>query len=488
MTPADHTIRFVLDGQVKELTAVDPTLTVLNHLRTVEQRCGTKEGCAEGDCGACTVVLGELREGRVEYRAVNACILFVAALDGVELITVESLNRGSGALHPVQRAMVDCHASQCGFCTPGFVMSLFALYETESVPSRQRIEDVLAGNLCRCTGYRPIVTAAEKAYEHRQGASLVAREKETAALLRSIARRDTLVLEHSGRRFFAPRTLDALAVLVERHPEAHLLAGGTDIGLWVTKQHRDLDTVIYLGGVSELRRVEVNDTHIEIGAGAAYADAQAVLSEHYPDFGEVIRRLGSVQVRNLGTIGGNIGNASPIGDTPPLLIALGASVVLRQGGTQRELPLEAFFLAYRKTALRAGEFIERIRVPVSSPGRVFRAYKVSKRFDQDISAVCAAFCLEVSQGRVRDIRIAFGGMAATPRRAAGCERALIRRPWSDATIGSALPALDGDFSPISDMRASGAYRRHVARNLLRKFHIETTAQPGATRLLSAASA
>jgi xanthine dehydrogenase small subunit len=478
-------IRFILDGRVRELEHVDPTLTVLNYLRGAERRCGTKEGCAEGDCGACTVVLGEVVRDRLRYRAVNACILFVPALDGKELVTVESLRRADGELHPVQRAMVECHASQCGFCTPGFVMSLFALCETEPLPARARIDDVLAGNLCRCTGYRPIVAAVERAYAYGAGRERAGRAPETVGLLESIARRDTLTLEHQGRRFFAPRTIDALAALVEQHPDAHLLAGGTDIGLWVTKQHRALRTLIYVGAVAELAEVAVSDTNIEIGAAVTYTDAHQVLAEHHPDLGELIRRLGSVQVRNAGTIGGNIGNASPIGDTLPPLIALDAAVVLRQGRERRELPLDDFFLDYRKTALRRGEFIERLRVPRQSSARHFRAYKVSKRFDQDISAVCGAFLLVLEHGRVRDIRICYGGMAATPKRARVCEQALIGRGWTAAAIAAVGPAVDEDFAPMSDMRASATYRRLVARNLLRKFYLETTDGPAPTRLLRA---
>jgi xanthine dehydrogenase small subunit len=476
-------IRFVLDGQVKELKAVDPTLTVLDYLRNVERRCGTKEGCAEGDCGACTVALGEVEDHRLRYRAVNACILFVPALDGKELVTVESLRQERGELHPVQKAMVECHASQCGFCTPGFVMSLFALYESEPPPSRQRINDVLAGNLCRCTGYRPIVAAAERAYAYDASERPSTRVRETVALLEAIARHDTLILEHKGRLLFSPRTVEALAELSGRHPDAYLLAGGTDIGLWVTKQHRRLDTLIYLGGIAELAEVAVDDSHIDIGAAATYSDIHAVLAEHYPDFGELIRRLGGVQVRNVGTIGGNIANASPIGDTPPALIALGARLVLRRDRSRRELPLDEFFLDYRKTALDPGEFIERVRLPVRSPDRHFRAYKVSKRFDHDISAVCGAFSLALEQDRVRDIRICYGGMAETPRRAFACEQALIGQRWTDATVASVLPVMDVDFRPLSDMRAGSAYRRLVARNQLRKFHLETAEGPRPTRLL-----
>jgi len=475
-------VRFILDGRVRELARVDPTMTVLQWLRGPERRCGTKEGCAEGDCGACTVVLGDLHRGRVRLRPVNACILFVPALDGKALFTVESLRDAGGELHPVQRAMVECHGSQCGFCTPGFVMSLYALYESEPAPSRQRIDDALAGNLCRCTGYRPIVAAARRAYELGQRAPDADAAEELAALLRSIARQDALELQGGGRRFFAPRTADALAELRERHPEARLVAGGTDVGLWVTKQHLELDTLISVSEVAELAVVSVGDMHLEIGAAATYADVHAVLAAQHPDLGELVRRIGSVQIRNVGTLGGNVANASPIGDTLPALMALDASVVLRSGRQRRELPLDAFFVGYRKTALRPGEFLERIRVPVRAPHRHFRTYKVSKRFDQDVSAVCGAFSLELEHGLVRDVRLCYGGMAPTPVRARSCEAALLGRAWSDATLDAALPALDAELSPISDMRASAAYRRLVARNLLVKFYLETSGRAGATRV------
>ncbi len=483
-----NSVRFILDDQVKELTALDPTLTVLNYLRTVERKCGTKEGCAEGDCGACTVVLGERADKRVRYRAVNACILFTPTLDGKQLITVENLKGRDGSLHPVQRAMVECHGSQCGFCTPGFVMSLFALYKSETNPSHLRINDALAGNLCRCTGYRPIVDAARKMYAYGGRDQFAAHEAETLARLRAIERTDTLALAHDGRRYFAPKTLEALADLVLRHPDAHLLAGGTDVGLWVTKQHRELDTLIYTGDVAELHRLAIVDGEIEIGAAVTYTDALEILGSHYPDFGELIRRLGAVQIRNAGTIGGNIANASPIGDSMPALIALGAILVLRRGDERRELPLDEFFIDYRETALRCGEFVELVRLPVASPRRQFRAYKISKRFDQDISAVCAAFALGLQGGRVRDIRIGYGGMAAIPRRARRCEAALIGQHWSEGAVRVAMRALDQDFAPISDMRASGAYRSLVARNLLHKFFVETTGSAGATRVLEAAEA
>jgi xanthine dehydrogenase small subunit len=479
------TVRFILDGRVRELAGFDPTLTVLQWLRGHEGRCGTKEGCAEGDCGACTVVLGELSGEGVRLRAVNACILFLPALDGRALFTVESLRGEDGALHPVQEAMVECHASQCGFCTPGFVMSLYALHESEGRPGRARLDDVLAGNLCRCTGYRPIVEAAWRAYDLGGGPPGAAARERLRAQLRSIQRQDGLALAHAGRRYFAPRTLDALAELYLAEPGAQLLAGGTDVGLWVTKLHRALPTLISVSEVEELRRIEAGPGGLALGAAVTYADAHAALAALHPDLGELVRRIGSTQIRNLGTLGGNLANASPIGDTPPALLALDARLVLRRGAERRELPLASFFLGYRRTALQPGELLERIVVPRPAPGRHFRAYKVSKRFDQDISAVCGAFSLSLEDGRVREPRLAYGGMAAVPIRARACEAALAGRPFTAAAVEAALPALDADLTPISDMRASAAYRRQVARNLLVKLQLEVAGQVRPTRVLGA---
>jgi xanthine dehydrogenase small subunit len=476
-------VRFLLGHQPRELRKFDPNLTVLNWLRDVARRTGTKEGCAEGDCGACTVVLGELAGDRIRYRAVNACILFVPQLDGRQLITVEHLRGPDGALHPVQQAMVECHGSQCGFCTPGFVMSLFALYHEDPAPARQRILDALAGNLCRCTGYRPIVEAARRMYELGAGDQFSAREPKTIARLEAIRGGDRLAFAHAGKRCFAPRRVDDLAALCEHFPSACLLAGGTDVALWVTKQHRDLDTLIYVGEVEELRRLETTDSHLEIGAAVTYTDAIAALGARWPDFGELIRRLGSVQIRNSGTIGGNVANGSPIGDSMPALIALGAELVLRKGTLRRSMPLEDFYVDYRKTALQPGEFVELIRVPLPHAGDQFRCYKLSKRFDQDISALLGAFNLRLAKGRVADVRIAYGGMAAIPKRAIECEHALRGRPWIEATVAQARAALAREFAPISDMRASAAYRLLAAQNLLTKFHLETSAPAVPTRVL-----
>ena len=472
----DTAVRFILGGRVRELGDVNPTTTVLNWLREDQRRTGTKEGCAEGDCGACTVVLGELDGERIRYRAVNACILFVPTLDGKQLVTVEDLKRPDGRLHPVQQAMVDCHGSQCGFCTPGFVMSLFAMFRGEESPSRRRIDDVLAGNLCRCTGYLSIITAAERMYDGGRDDHFGAREVEWVALLRSIRRDHMLALELHGRRYFAPRGADELAGVLESEPDARILAGGTDVGLWVTKLHQDLDTVVYTGEVAELRRLDVTDTHIEMGAAVTFSDGVGTITADYPGFGELIRRFGSVQIRNAGTMGGNVANGSPIGDAMPALIALGTTLVLRRRARRRELPLDAFYLDYRKTALEPGEFIERLRIPRPSRGRAFQTYKIAKRFDQDISGISAAYSLELDGDAVKDIRICYGGMAATPKRAVNCERALTGRTWSDPTLDAAVAALADDFAPISDFRASADYRMMAAGNLLRKFWLETTRQ------------
>ncbi len=476
------TIRFVCDGDVVELRGVDPTMTVLNYLRTVANKTGTKEGCAEGDCGACTVVLRELHGNKVRDLAVNSCILFLPTLDGKELITVEDLASNDGTLHPVQRALVESHGSQCGFCTPGFVMSMFALYGAENKPSRLTINDTLSGNLCRCTGYAPIVRAAEKMYEYDGIANNGDQDDKTVSLLKSIQRNDALSMEFNGRHYFAPTTIAELAKLRKEYPKAPILAGGTDIGLWVTKQHRDLETVLYGGNVRELKQIGRTAAHMEIGAGVTLSDAFSTIAESYPDFGEVLRRFGSVPIRNAATLGGNIANASPIRDTMPPLIALDSKLSIRHGRKAREIPLDEFFIDYQKTALEPGEFIEKILIPLR-PDHRLGVYKISKRLDQDISAVCAAFSLKLEGDRVADIRICFGGMAAIPKRAFKCEEALLGNEWSRENVQQAAVKLDEDFSPITDFRASERYRSLVAKNLLLKFLTETSVSHTKTRVI-----
>ncbi|WP_448191082.1 xanthine dehydrogenase small subunit [Azospirillum sp. sgz301742] len=479
------TVRFLLGDDLREIKDVDPTLTVLDWLRLEERRVGTKEGCGEGDCGACTVVVGRLDGDRVRYEAVNACIRFLPTLDGCQLLTVEHLKGSDGSLHPVQQAMVDGRGSQCGYCTPGFVMSMLALYLNEDRPGEERIDDALAGNLCRCTGYAPIVRAAQRMYElgDRTADRFALAASSVAERLRELNDDAVVCVGQGGRRFYGPATEGQLADLLLQHPQATIVAGATDVGLWVTKFQRVIPDVIYTGRVPELRRLRETDTALEIGAGVTYTDGAQAIAALYPDFGELIRRIGAAQVRNMGTIGGNVANGSPIGDTPPALIAAGATVVLRRGIERRTLHLEDFFIAYGKQDRNPGEFVEKIVLPKPAPGALFRAYKVSKRFDQDISAVCGAFLIELDNGRVSRARVAYGGMAATPKRAAAAEAALVGQAWSEASIKRAMGALREDFTPLTDWRASAEYRGKIAANLLMKMFVETTDEAAATRLV-----
>ena len=462
------TVRFVLDGEIIEIRDVDPTRTVLQFLREDLGRKGSKEGCAEGDCGACTVVIAELvDDDSVEVRAINSCIQFLPTLDGKELITVESLSPND-ELHPVQEAMIRNHGSQCGFCTPGFVMSMYALYETNGNPGRREIDDALAGNLCRCTGYRPIVTAATRMYATARPAS-----PDRSRVLSKLKRETSLRVEHDGRHFFAPQDADELASLVKRHPDATILAGGTDIGLWVTKQHRALDTIIYTGRVANLQAVTIVDSHIDIGAAATLSDAIPVIVEYYPGLDEMFRRFASPPIRNAGTLGGNIANGSPIGDSMAALMVLDTSLVLRCGDAEREIPLRDFYHDYMVNDLQPGEFLLRIKVPLPAGDAIVRSHKWSKRFDQDISAVCTAYRLQLDGNVVVSFRMACGGLAATVRPATHTEAAINGKQWAEATIESACTALATDFSPITDMRASADARLRATQNLLRRFFAET---------------
>jgi xanthine dehydrogenase small subunit len=473
------TVRFRLDGVLQEIRNPDPTLTVLRWLRTQAGRPGTKEGCAEGDCGACTVVLGEDVDGRTVYRALNACILFLPMLDGKTLFTVESLSAPGAPLHPVQQAMVDGNGSQCGFCTPGFVMSLYAHYLNRSSTDAPAIRDALAGNLCRCTGYGPIVEAARRMNDAPHAAP---EPQDAPGSAESLALNH--IDPHTGavKRFFAPHTRDELAALYLRHPDATLLAGGTDAGLWVTKKLMTLSTVISVMSVADLHHIAETPEALEIGAAVTYSQAFATLAKLHPDFGELLRRLGSAQVRNAGTIGGNIANGSPIGDSPPPLIALGATLVLRRGDSERRMPLEDFFLAYGKQDRAPGEFVEKVVVPKLAADAAFRVYKLSKRFDQDISAVCGAFHIRRDGDVVCAARICYGGMAATPRRARAAEAMLTGKPWRENVVRDAMQALEADYQPIGDMRASAVYRMTAAKNLLFKAWLEISGAP-ATRVL-----
>lgn len=460
-------IRFLLDGEVQEVRGANPTTTLLEHLRGPLGRTGSKEGCAEGDCGSCTVLVGEAGGEGVTWRAVNSCIQFLPMLHGKALMTVESLAQDKTP-HPVQQAMIDKHGSQCGFCTPGIVMSLYGR-AVGAKGADAPVAEVLAGNLCRCTGYGPIIEVA-------QGVQAKAPPKiDLAAVSDDMPLSISFEDEIHGvtQTWLTPRTTDELAQALLAQPDSTIVAGATDVGLWVTKQRRAMPALISISEIAELKTLEETSAGLRVGAGVRYVDAIGAVGKLYPDLAVMMRRLGSTQVRNSGTIGGNIANGSPIGDMPPALIAAGATLILRRGDERRELALEDFFLAYGQQDRRPGEFVEAVFAPRLEAGRLFKVFKLSKRFDQDISAVCGAFSLAVDGGVVTDARIAFGGMAGTPKRAKACEAALIGRPWTEATIEAAMTALDTDYAPMSDMRASAAYRALAARNMLRKVFLET---------------
>ena len=467
------TVRFVLDDEIVELGDVPPTMTVLEYLRDVRGRTGTKEGCAEGDCGACTVVLGELAGSRIDYRPVNSCIRFLATIDGKELVTVESLQqRTRDSLHPVQQAMVNEHASQCGFCTPGFVMSLFGLYLNNPSPTRADIVTALSGNLCRCTGYRPIIDAGCSMSNYPQPAKWSRDDAQSASRLQRLrSLQSDAALTCSG--FSAPTSVDDLAALLEARPESLLLAGGTDVGLWVTKQLRDLPPIVYIGAVPELKEAGVIGRELRIGAAASLTDAWQLLLDHYPTLQELALRFASPPVCNAGTLCGNIANGSPIGDSMPILMALGAVLELRRGQQTRRVPLDEFYLGYQRKDLQPGEFVVAVWVPLLSRGAHVASYKVSKRFDQDIAAVCAGFVVELEGDRVASVRLGFGGMAALPARAKKAEAALTGMRWCAETIDAAVAALSEDFQPLSDLRASKDYRLSAAGQLLRRFYRES---------------
>ena len=448
---------------------------MLEWLREDAHCSGTKEGCAEGDCGACTVVLGTLEDGRLALRPVNACIQFLPTLDGKALFTVEDLKPiAAGALHPVQEAMVACHGSQCGFCTPGFVMTLWASYEQHraagSVPSRQQLADELSGNLCRCTGYRPILDAGQQMFELP---AVVHDSAPVVAALQTLRADPAL---HDGAGFHAPRTLADFAALRAHKPAAKVLAGSTDMGLWVTKQFRDLGELIYIGEVEELKTVEERDGELHIGAAASLEAAWRALAQRWPSLQDVWLRFASPPIRHAGTMGGNVANGSPIGDSPPALMALGAAIVLRRGERVRTMPLADFYLDYMKNRLEPGEFVQGLTVPLPRPGEQLQVYKISKRFDCDISAVCAGLQIELDGERVLSARFCYGGMAATVRHAARAEAAVVGQPWSEATVRAAMAALGEDYKPLTDVRASADYRLQVARNLLLRFWLQTRSE------------
>ncbi|MEZ5773572.1 MAG: xanthine dehydrogenase small subunit [Hyphomicrobiaceae bacterium] len=487
---ADASVSLLLNGEPLHYAGA-ADMTLLDWLRTGRGLKGTKEGCAEGDCGACTVVVGTLADGRVQHRAINACIALMPMLSGRSVWTVEGLAGPGGSLHPAAAAMIDRQASQCGFCTPGFVMSLAAAAMSDRrLLDRREIGDELAGNLCRCTGYGPIIEAARRMGEIARPdweSERLQREREGLASL-AVATGATgeqpALLSGQQPMAHLPSSLDELDRLLASRPAATIVAGATDIGLHVTKALRPLGPQIHLDRVPELRAIDVAAGRLVIGAMVTYSQAEPVFAAQIPALAELVRRIGSRQVRNAGTIGGNIANGSPIGDMPPALIALGATLVLRAGGTERRIPLEDYFLAYGRQDRRPGEYVRAVELDLPGPGRLLGFHKVSKRFDQDISAVCGGFNIALGDdGTVTGVRIAYGGMAATPRRASHVEAALAGEPWTEATVARACDAYVADFTPITDMRASAGYRLEVARNLIWRVFHESRHGPGATRLV-----
>jgi len=474
-------IRFLLNGQPVELSGFAPDLTLLDWLRLDRRLVGTKEGCAEGDCGACTVLVGRLIDGMLGYETINACIRLIGSLDGTHVATIEHLSRPDGGLSPVQQAMVDCHGSQCGFCTPGIVASLHALWLSDPEPGVNDIERALQGNLCRCTGYEPIVKAALQAaatIPDLDNDRLVAGRSADGDALARFADGARIEITHPRGQTLVPADVDDLAALFEANPEATLVAGSTDVGLWVTKRMQAIAPAIHIGGLAGLQLIEADDAGIRLGAGVSYSAAQAVLTSAYPEMEDLWMRIGGQQVRNMGTIGGNIANGSPIGDTPPGLIVLGAEVTLRKGAARRNLPLEDFFISYGQQDRVPGEFVESIFIPALAPDAHLAVYKISKRRDEDISALCGAFLVTLdAEGAVGAARIAFGGMAGTPKRARAAEAALVGQPWAWSTVSAARTAMSEDYQPLSDWRASAQYRMLCAQNLLIRFFLESSGAP-----------
>jgi len=467
---SSNKIEFVFQNKVHQILNPDPNETVLNFVRSNLKKTGTKEGCAEGGCGACTIVLGELKNNKILYKSINSCITFVPVLNGKQLILIENLTSENGKLHSVQNAMVDYHGSQCGFCTPGFVMSMFAMFKNNKSINNELINDSLSGNLCRCTGYRPIIDAAKSLnnlsrYDHFDKDKFI-----TLRLLKKITKKN-IEITNNNKKYFAPKTIKELKKILNKVKDAKLLSGGTDLSLEVTKKRKELEKIIYLGSIEELNFIKKYKNEIEIGASTTLINFEKQIKKYYLDFYNILKRYGSVQIRNVCTIAGNIATASPIGDSLPLLMALDAKIIIDGKNGKKTIPINNFFIGYRKTKLKQGDFIYSVKIPILKHN-IFKAYKISKRFDDDISSVCGSFNLEINKNHIKRAKIAFGGMSEVPKRAIKTEKILINSEFSEKIFDKATKNLEKDFSPIDDMRASKKYRIEVAKNLLLKCFFE----------------
>ena len=463
------TIQFLLNNKIYKIRNPDPNKTILNYVRNDLKKNGTKEGCAEGGCGACTVVLGELNDDKVIYKSINACISFLPILNGKQLILIEDLVYKNKP-HIVQEALIKFHGSQCGFCTPGFTMSLFAMRKNYKSINNEIIEEALSGNLCRCTGYRPIIDAAKSLKNKKDQDHFKKNQNKTIQLLKKIKNID-IEINHQGKKYFAPKTILNLRKILKKYPNSKILSGGTDLSLEVTKFRKDIKTIISLNSVNKLNFIKKNKNLVEIGATTSLFEFQNLIKKYFLDFYNVLKRYGSVQIRNVGTIAGNIATASPIGDTLPLLLSLDAKIIIQGINKKKILPLSQFFISYRKTKLKKGEFIYSIRIPLNKKN-IFKAYKISKRFDDDISSVLGSFSFLIKKNIITKASIAYGGMSEIPKRATTIEKDLINSEFSENTFSRAVNLIDKDFSPLDDMRASRNYRLTVAKNLLLKAFYE----------------
>ncbi len=464
-----NTIQFLFRNTIYKIKNPDPNKTILNYIRNDLKLTGTKEGCAEGGCGACTIVLGELNKNKIIYKSINACISFLPTLNGKQLILIEELVHKNKP-HMVQEAMVKFHGSQCGFCTPGFTMSLFSMQKNYKLINNETIEETLSGNLCRCTGYRPIIDAAKSLNNKKDKDHFKRNQNKTIQLLKKIKDVD-IEIDYQGRKFFAPKTIPNLKKILKKNPNAKILSGGTDLSLEVTKFRKEIKTIVSLNSINKLNFIKKNKNLIEIGATTSLFDFQNLIKKYFRDFYDVLKRYGSLQIRNVGTIAGNIATASPIGDALPLLLSLNAKIIIQGTNKKKVYPLNQFFISYRKTKLKKAEFIYSIKIPLDKEN-IFRAYKISKRFDDDISSVCGSFSFLIKKNKIAKASIAYGGMSEIPKRAEILEKNLINSEFSENTFNRAINFMDKDFSPLDDMRASRNYRLTVAKNLLLKAFYE----------------